>query len=103
MIENETNSTDASKAQSRGQYVYIVQASAEPAKCKIGVTDDLERRLKDYNSMTGKSTDNLHAYLFTCAVKNMRKVEEDIKGMFYKMREMGSREIYFYKRRCRFL
>ncbi|MCL1946430.1 MAG: GIY-YIG nuclease family protein, partial [Chitinivibrionia bacterium] len=37
------------------QYVYIVQSSKENTKCKIGVTDDLERRLKDYNNMTGKS------------------------------------------------
>jgi len=29
------------------QYIYIVQASLEPAKCKIGKTNDLDRRLKD--------------------------------------------------------
>jgi hypothetical protein len=28
------------------QYIYIVQASLEPSKCKIGKTNDLERRLK---------------------------------------------------------
>ncbi|MCI5786396.1 MAG: GIY-YIG nuclease family protein, partial [Helicobacter trogontum] len=27
------------------QYLYIIQASKEPSKCKIGITNDLERRL----------------------------------------------------------
>ena len=45
------------------QYIYIVQASLEPAKCKIGKTNDLERRLKEYNNMTGKSKDNVYQYL----------------------------------------
>jgi predicted GIY-YIG superfamily endonuclease len=40
------------------QYIYIVKALLEPSKCKIGITDDLKRRLKEYNSMTGKSKDN---------------------------------------------
>ncbi|MDR0525142.1 MAG: GIY-YIG nuclease family protein, partial [Spirochaetaceae bacterium] len=34
------------------EYMYIVQASLEPSRCKIGRTDDLERRLKEYNAMT---------------------------------------------------
>jgi len=34
----------------------------EYAKCKIGITDDLERRLKEYNSTTGKSLDNTTEY-----------------------------------------
>ena len=46
------------------QYIYIVQASLEPAKCKIGKTNDLERRLKEYNNMTGKSKENIYQYLF---------------------------------------
>ncbi|MDR0569246.1 MAG: GIY-YIG nuclease family protein, partial [Spirochaetaceae bacterium] len=36
------------------QYIYIVQASKETSRCKIGKTNDLERRLKEYNSITGK-------------------------------------------------
>ena len=78
------------------QYIYIVQASLEPSKCKIGKTNDLERRLKEYNSITGKSKDNISQYLFTCEVKNMTKVENDIKINFSHLREEKSREIYFY-------
>ena len=61
----------STKSEQENQYIYIVQASLEPAKCKIGKTNDLERRLKEYNNMTGKSKDNVYAYLFTCEVKNM--------------------------------
>ncbi|MDR0569416.1 MAG: GIY-YIG nuclease family protein, partial [Spirochaetaceae bacterium] len=34
--------------------MYIAQSSKETAKCKIGKTQDLERRLKEYN-LTGNS------------------------------------------------
>jgi hypothetical protein len=78
------------------QYIYIVQASLEPAKCKIGKTNDLERRLKEYNNMTGKSKDNIYQYLFTCEVKNMSQVEKDIKEKYSTLREEKSKEIYFY-------
>jgi predicted GIY-YIG superfamily endonuclease len=78
------------------QYIYIVQASLEPSKCKIGKTNDLERRLKEYNNMTGKSKDNIYQYLFTCEVKNMTKMENDIKRQFGHMREEENREIYFH-------
>ncbi|MCL1946373.1 MAG: GIY-YIG nuclease family protein [Chitinivibrionia bacterium] len=78
------------------QYIYIVQAMLEPAKCKIGVTNDLERRLKEYNNMTGKSKDNIYQYLFTCEVSDMKQVEDDIKDEFRRLREEKSREIYFY-------
>jgi predicted GIY-YIG superfamily endonuclease len=78
------------------QYIYIVQASLEPSKCKIGKTNDLERRLKDYNNMTGKSKENCYQYLYTCEVKNMAKVEKDIKDEFLVLREEKSKEIYFY-------
>lgn len=78
------------------QFLYIVQSSLEPAKCKIGITDNLERRLKEYNATTGQSKDNIYAYLFTCKVKNMREIENDIKNNFPHLREQSSREIYFY-------
>jgi len=78
------------------EYIYIVQSSLEPAKCKIGRTDNLERRLKEYNSTTGQSKDNIYKYLFSCQVKNMKQVEEDIKNQFPNLREEKSREIYFY-------
>ncbi|MDR0526987.1 MAG: GIY-YIG nuclease family protein, partial [Spirochaetaceae bacterium] len=42
------------------EYISIVQASLEPSKCKIGKTNDLERRLKEYNSITGKSKENVY-------------------------------------------
>ena len=46
----------------RQKNLYIAQAKQEYAKCKIGMTDDLERRLKEYNSTTGKSLDNTTEY-----------------------------------------
>lgn len=78
------------------QFLYIVQSSLEPAKCKIGITDNLERRLKEYNSTTGQSKDNIYKFLFTCEVKDMRAIENDIKNQFPHLREQSSREIYFY-------
>ena len=78
------------------QYIYIVQALLEPSKCKIGKTNDLERRLKEYNNMTGKSKENVYNYLFTCEVKNMTQVENDIKEKFSTLREEKSKEIYFF-------
>ena len=78
------------------QYIYIVQALLEPSKCKIGKTNDLERRLKEYNTMTGKSQENSYRYLFTCEVKDMTKVENDIKKEYSDLREDKSKEIYFY-------
>jgi len=78
------------------QYIYIVQATLEPSRCKIGITNDLERRLKEYNNMTGKSNTNVYKYLFTCEVKDMAKVEAAIKDKFSTLREVKSKEIYFY-------
>jgi predicted GIY-YIG superfamily endonuclease len=78
------------------QYVYIVQSSKETTKCKIGKTNDLERRLKEYNNMTGKSKETVYRYLFTCEVKDMTKVENDLKEKYGTLREEKSREIYFY-------
>ena len=78
------------------QYIYIVQASLEPSKCKIGKTNDLERRLKEYNNMTGKSKENIYNYLFCCEVKDMSAVENEIKKKFSTRREEKSKEIYFY-------
>jgi predicted GIY-YIG superfamily endonuclease len=86
-----TTKTDKAK-----QYIYIVQASLEPAKCKIGKTNNLERRLKEYNNMTGKSKDNIYQYLFTCEVKDMTQVENAVKEKFAVLREEQSKEIYFY-------
>ena len=84
------------KKQKNKQYIYIIQALLEPAKCKIGKTNNLERRLRDYNNMTGVSKDNPYFYLFTCEVKNMREVENAIKAEFIIQREESSKEIYFY-------
>jgi hypothetical protein len=78
------------------QYIYIVQALLEPSKCKIGKTHDLGRRLKEYNTMTGKSKDNPYRYLFACEVKNAAQVEKDLKQQFYTYREDNNREIYFW-------
>ena len=78
------------------EYIYIVQAFLEPSKCKIGITNNLDRRLKEYNSMTGKSKDNIYKYLFTCEVKDMAQLENSIKEHFSYLREEKSKEIYFY-------
>ena len=80
------------------QFIYIVQALLEPSKCKIGKTSDLERRLKEYNNMTGKSKENIYQYLFTCEVKNMTQVENDLKEKYSTHREEKSKEIYFYNK-----
>ncbi len=42
----------------------------------------VERRLKEYNGMTGKSKNNIYKYLFTCEVKNMTQMENAIKEQF---------------------
>jgi hypothetical protein len=46
--------------------------------------------------MTGKSKDNIYKYLLTCEVKDMAKLENDIKEEFSDLREEKSKEIYFY-------
>ena len=78
------------------QYLYIVQASKEPSKCKIGITNDLERRLKEYNSITGISAENTYSLLFAAEVSNMRALENDVKMQFSFLREKENKEIYFY-------
>jgi predicted GIY-YIG superfamily endonuclease len=90
-IQTDENGKDKSK-----QFIYIIQASSESTKCKIGKTNDLKRRLQEYNNMTGKSKENTYKYLFSCKVKDMAKIENDIKEQFSTMREETSREIYFY-------
>ena len=52
--------------------------------------------MREYNATTGQSKDNIYSYLFTCEVKNMREIENDIKNNFPHLREQASREIYFY-------
>jgi hypothetical protein len=78
------------------QYIYIVQSSKEMTRCKIGKTNNLERRLKEYNSITGKSKDTVYAYLFACEVKDSGAMENDLKKMFITLREETSKEMYFY-------
>lgn len=78
------------------QYIYIVQAALEKTKCKIGKTNDLARRLKEYNAITGKSKDNVYEYLFACEVKNSARVESDLAVACSHLREEASREIYFF-------
>lgn len=78
------------------QYLYIAQGSLEPSKCKIGITNDLNRRLKEYNSTTGVSAENSYSYLFATEVSDMKALEQDIKNRFFYLRELESREIYFY-------
>ncbi len=76
------------------KFVYIVQASKETTVCKIGIKGNLERRLEEYNSMTGKSADNYYEYLFTCEVQDAMQVENDIKKEFADLRERSKKEMY---------
>ncbi|WP_163532744.1 adenine-specific methyltransferase EcoRI family protein, partial [Helicobacter suis] len=78
------------------QYLYIIQSNLEKSKCKIGITNNLERRLKEYNHITGKSSEQTYSYLFTCEVANMRQIEQDVKDAFSHLREQQHREIYFF-------
>jgi predicted GIY-YIG superfamily endonuclease len=78
------------------QFIYIVQAAKDASFCKIGKTNDLERRLKEYNNMTGKSRSNIYEYLFCCEVKDMAEVENDTKKVFALVREDKVKEIYFF-------
>jgi predicted GIY-YIG superfamily endonuclease len=78
------------------QFIYIVQAAQEVSFCKIGKTNDLERRLKEYNNMTGKSKSNDCQFVFSCEVKDMAKVENDITKKFSSLREKKGKEIYFF-------
>jgi len=96
LAQTKTTSVARPSASGDKQYIYIVQASLEPSRCKIGKTNDLERRLKEYNSMTGKSNTNVYKYLFTCEVKDMAQVESAIKEEFSLFREEANKEIYFY-------
>jgi len=84
------------KKENTQQYIYIVQVSFETASCKIGKTNDLERRLGEYNNITGKSKNNIYQYLFTCEVSDMTTVENDIKEEFEIFREEKRKEIYFF-------
>ncbi len=56
----------------------------------------MPRRLREYNATTGQSKDNIYSYLFSCQVRNMRAIEQNIKNQFPHLREQSSREIYFY-------
>ena len=78
------------------QYVYIVQTNREYSTCKIGKTNDIEHRLKEYNNMTGKSKDSTYQYLFICEVSDMAQLDKDIKVEFSNLRKDNCEEIYFY-------
>jgi len=83
------------------EYIYIVQASLEPSKCKIGKTNDLARRLKEYNNMTGKSQENYYQYLFICQVEDMTVVEQDLKIIFLLYdKKKANRTIFIFTLGC---
>jgi len=97
VVKKATDAAELAEGKAK-QYIYIVQASLEPSRCKIGKTNDLERRLKEYNGMTGKSNNNIYKYLFTCEVEDMTRLENAVKSTFSNLREENSREIYFYNK-----
>jgi predicted GIY-YIG superfamily endonuclease len=104
VLTNEYNGIISYKGVKRGnmapgkpkQFIYIVQAAQEVSFCKIGKTNDLERRLKEYNNITGKSGANVYQFIFSCEVKDMAKVENDITKEFSLLREKKGKEIYFF-------
>lgn len=82
------------------QYIYLVQSAHQKSLCEIGTTNDLEQRLKEYNTTTektidGKSKSNSYKYLLACEVKNMAQVESTFSLMFSRFRVDGSENIYF--------
>ncbi|MFQ6342573.1 adenine-specific methyltransferase EcoRI family protein [Campylobacter sp. VTCC 70190] len=82
------------------QFIYIVQSKKEKSWCKIGITNDLKRRLKEYNATTGISAENSYAYLFAAQVSDMKALEQDLKKKFSYLRELQKREIYLYNPSC---
>ena len=86
--------TTTSLASKPKQYIYIAQAS-DPSECRIGKTNDLDRRLKEYNHMIGKFKGNACRYLFACEVKDMTRLKGDIKRTFAIFRVVSNKEIYF--------
>jgi len=68
-----------------------MQSSLEKKQCNIGVTDDLEKKLKECNKK-----ENIYKYLFACEVKNMKQVEKDIAKEFSHLRKIGEQGIYLY-------
>ena len=84
------------------QYIYIAQSSNATTRCKIGMTGNLDARLKEYNrKKTAVPVDMLgtYRYLFTCEVQDMRQVENDIKEEFSILREVDDREVYFFNKK----
>jgi hypothetical protein len=77
------------------EYIYIVKQQNEIRRCKIGITNNLERGLSQYNG-TGISKDNQFVYLFTAEVKDSHKLENAVKDNFRRLREVKTAEIYFY-------
>lgn len=78
------------------EFIYIAQSPRENTRCKIGITNDLCKRLAQYNSTTGVGKEALYEYLFTCSVSDMYQVEADITDSFRRLRETKNREVYFY-------
>jgi predicted GIY-YIG superfamily endonuclease len=78
------------------QFIYIAKMKNEKTRVKIGLTDNPERRLKEYNSTTGVSIDNVYEYLYLFEVKDMKNVENDIKKEFFQVIEQKNREIYMW-------
>jgi len=76
------------------EYIYIVQQRKETSKCKIGITQNLEQRLSQYNR-PGTPKDNQFQYLFAAEVKDSRKIENDLKEMYPYLREIKTAEVYF--------
>ena len=70
------------------QYIYIMRSDLERAPCEIGTTNNLEKKLKERNNMTGNSKKNVYKYLFTCEVKDMKQVEKDFAEEFSVLREI---------------
>ena len=61
------------------QYVYLAQSLYDTNRGKIGITDNLEGRLKTFNSSKGK---NAYTCLFAGEVRDMKEVDYDTRANF---------------------
>lgn len=78
------------------RFVYIGRYNLDRHTVKVGITNDLDRRLHEYNHTTGVSSGNEFSYLYTAKVADARTIENAIKKELAHFREDESREIYFY-------
>lgn len=81
--------------QRKQEYIYVVTTETYMANklYKVGKTDNLPRRLREYNS-TGISTQNQYFYVFTKETTCANAIEQLLKHYISPYRESCNREMY---------